>query len=122
MGEGPPELTLRIFQASPLPWGEGQGEGRYLRYVGAHRTAMTAELAVEQRHHARGVALARRSTPRSRGLQRSQFLPRQLDAQRPHILLQVAAPLCAGNWHYVRPLRQQPCQSDLPGRRALRAG
>ena len=28
MGEGTPEFRLRVIQGSPLPWGEGQGEGR----------------------------------------------------------------------------------------------
>src|SRR5208337_4788161 len=29
MGEGTPELPLRIVQGSLLPWGEGQDEGRF---------------------------------------------------------------------------------------------
>ncbi len=27
MGEGTPEISLRLIQGSLLPWGEGQGEG-----------------------------------------------------------------------------------------------
>jgi hypothetical protein len=30
-GEGTPEFSLRLVQASPLPWGEGQGEGSNAR-------------------------------------------------------------------------------------------
>jgi putative two-component system hydrogenase maturation factor HypX/HoxX len=37
MGEGTPEIPLRIIQGSPLPEGEGQGEG--LRPLSAHNTA-----------------------------------------------------------------------------------
>ncbi len=34
MGEGTVEQTLRIFQRSLLPWGEGQDEGREPRSLG----------------------------------------------------------------------------------------
>src|SRR5208337_2055802 len=30
MGEGTPELSAADILASPLPWGEGQGEGRFV--------------------------------------------------------------------------------------------
>ena len=42
MGEGTPEQGAAIATASPLPWGEGQGEGSDLfpintAFIGAHR-------------------------------------------------------------------------------------
>ena len=32
LGEGTPELPAALILASPLPWGEGQGEGRNSSY------------------------------------------------------------------------------------------
>ncbi len=37
MGEGTLGLSLRVVKGSLLPWGEGQDEGRFARYVGEPR-------------------------------------------------------------------------------------
>jgi hypothetical protein len=44
MGEGTPELALRVIQGFLLPWGEGQDEGRSVRNFAAY-PAITPEAA-----------------------------------------------------------------------------
>jgi len=42
MGEGTPEITVRVIRGSLLPWGEGQDEGRFASFRAPHRRNNTA--------------------------------------------------------------------------------